>query len=35
MGEFLMATAPAVARRVEEELLPKWLNQRGIDPKTA
>jgi len=32
LGEFFLAKAPAVGRRVEEELLPKWLRQRGIDP---
>jgi len=32
LGEFFLAKAPEVGRRVEEELLPKWLRQRGIDP---
>ncbi|BAF58660.1 hypothetical protein PTH_0479 [Pelotomaculum thermopropionicum SI] len=32
LGEYLLAKAPGVARRVNEELLPKWLKQRGIDP---
>jgi hypothetical protein len=32
MGEFLIEKAPEVGRRVDEELLPKWLQQRGIDP---
>jgi len=32
MGRFLMRKAPAVARKVDEELMPKWLKQRGIDP---
>ncbi|MBW1789647.1 MAG: hypothetical protein JRK53_24045 [Deltaproteobacteria bacterium] len=31
MGEFLMDKASAVARKVDEELMPKWLRQRGID----
>lgn len=35
MGEYLMDKAPAVARKVDEELLPKWLKQRGIDPTTG
>jgi hypothetical protein len=34
MGKFLIDRAPVVARRVEEELAPKWLKQRGIDPET-
>jgi hypothetical protein len=33
LGEFLMEKAPDISRKVEEELLPKWLKQRGIDPK--
>jgi hypothetical protein len=33
MAEDLLARAPAVSRRVEEELLPIWLKQRGIDPE--
>jgi hypothetical protein len=32
LGEFLMEKAPDVSRKVEEELLPKWLKQRGLDP---
>lgn len=32
MGEYLIEKAPEVARRVEDELMPKWLKQRGIDP---
>lgn len=31
MAEFLMKMAPKVNREVEEELLPKWLHQRGIE----
>jgi hypothetical protein len=30
MAEFLLARAPEVARRVDEELLPKWLRQRNL-----
>lgn len=30
LAEFLLKKAPAVSRRVEEELLPKWLRQRGV-----
>jgi hypothetical protein len=30
MGDFLRAKAPEVAREVDEELLPKWLRQRGL-----
>jgi hypothetical protein len=30
MAEFLVAKAPEVARRVDEELLPKWLRQRNL-----
>ncbi len=33
LGEFLVEKAPDVSRKVEEELLPKWLKQRGIDPE--
>ncbi len=32
LAELLTARAPEVSRRVEEELMPKWLRQRGIDP---
>jgi len=35
MGEFLVDRAPAVARKVDLELMPKWLKQRGIDPATV
>ena len=31
MAEFLKARAPAVSQRVEEELLPMWLRQRGLE----
>jgi hypothetical protein len=33
MAADLLARAPGVSRRVVEELLPKWLKQRGIDPE--
>jgi len=32
MARLLMEKAPEVSRKVDEELLPKWLKQRGIDP---
>jgi hypothetical protein len=32
MAEVLLDKAPEVNRVVDEELLPKWLKQRGIDP---
>ncbi|HHW45144.1 MAG TPA: hypothetical protein GXX25_15325 [Desulfotomaculum sp.] len=32
LGEYLLQKAPLVSRRVDGELLPKWLKQRGIDP---
>ncbi|GAV23071.1 hypothetical protein [Carboxydothermus pertinax] len=32
LAEYLKAKAPEVSRRVDQELLPKWLRQRGIDP---
>ena len=32
MAEFMLKKAPEVSRNVDEELLPKWLRQRGIDP---
>lgn len=32
MAGYLIARAPAASRRVDEELLPLWLKQRGIDP---
>jgi len=35
MGEFLVDRASAVARKVDLELMPKWLKQRGIDPATV
>jgi len=33
LAEFLVKVAPEADREVEEELLPKWLQQRGIDPE--
>jgi hypothetical protein len=30
LAELLLKKAPEVSRRVDEELLPKWLRQRGI-----
>ena len=35
LAAYLMERAPAVSKRVDEELLPKWLRQRGIDPESA
>ena len=35
MGEFFIEKAPAVASKVDQELMPKWLKQRGIDPDLA
>lgn len=31
LGEYLRKCAPEVSRRVDEELMPKWLTQRDID----
>ena len=31
MAEFLKSRAPAVSQRVEDELLPMWLRQRGLE----
>ena len=31
MGQFLVKKAPEISRKVDEELLPKWLKQRGFD----
>lgn len=33
LAELLMKKAPEVNRRVDQELMPKWLRQRGFDPK--
>jgi hypothetical protein len=35
LGEFMLKKAPDVSRKVDEELLPKWLRQRGIDPEQS
>ncbi len=35
LAEYLAARAPAVSKRVDEELMPKWLRQRGLDPAAA
>jgi hypothetical protein len=35
LAEHLVARAPGVSRRVDEQLMPKWLRQRGIDPALA
>ncbi len=39
LAKFLFEKAPEVSKRVEEELLPKWLKQRQLDvsftPKAA
>jgi hypothetical protein len=32
LAEYLMEKAPEVSRRVDQELMPKWLRQRGFDP---
>lgn len=32
LAEHLRKSAPEVSRRVDEQLMPKWLKQRGIDP---
>jgi len=33
MAEFMIKKAPEVSQRVDKELLPKWLRQRGINPQ--
>jgi hypothetical protein len=33
MAEHLLERAPACSREVDEQLLPRWLKQRGIDPE--
>ena len=33
MGRFLLEKAPEINKKVEEELLPLWLTQRGLDPE--
>ena len=35
LAEMLLEKAPAVSARVDKELMPKWLRQRGIKPETA
>jgi hypothetical protein len=35
LAEHLQKKAPEVSRRVDEELMPKWLRQRGFDPAEA
>lgn len=32
LAALLRAKAPEISRRVDQELLPKWMRQRGIDP---
>ncbi len=32
LADMLQAKAPAVAKRVDRELMPKWLKQRGVSP---
>jgi hypothetical protein len=33
LAEFMLKKAPEVSRKVERDLLPRWLRQRGIDPQ--
>lgn len=33
LAEFMLKKAPEVSRNVDEERMPKWLRQRGIDPQ--
>lgn len=35
LAELLIARAPIASRRVDQELMPKWLRQRGIDPASV
>jgi hypothetical protein len=35
LADHLIKRAPAVSERVEQELMPKWLRQRGLDPAEA
>jgi hypothetical protein len=35
LATYLTERAPEVSRRVEEQLMPKWLRQRGIDPASV
>jgi hypothetical protein len=32
LGEHMLERAPEVSKRVDKELMPRWLRQRGIDP---
>jgi hypothetical protein len=34
LGRFMIEEAPEISQKVDEELLPKWLRQRGIDPNS-
>jgi hypothetical protein len=33
LGQYLLEKTPGVSRKVDQELLPMWLRQRGIDPE--
>jgi len=33
LGEFMLKKAPGVSRKVDQDLLPMWLRQRGLEPK--
>ncbi len=35
LGEFLLEKAPRVNQKVENDLLPLWLKQRGLDPEAV
>ncbi len=35
LAEFLIKVAPEANQEVEEQLLPRWLRQRGVDPETV
>jgi hypothetical protein len=35
LADHLIKRAPAVSQRVEEDMMPKWLRQRGLDPAEA
>ena len=35
LADHLIKRAPAVSERVENEMMPKWLRQRGLDPRDA
>jgi hypothetical protein len=32
LGEHMLERAPEVSKRVDKELMPRWLRQRGVDP---